>query len=420
MRILFLTQYYPPETGAAAVRLSRLARLLVESGHQVTVLTSLPNYPEGVIPAAYGGRLFRREVRDGVEVVRVWVVATPSKRARARLLNQFSFMGMAAMRGSWLRRPDVLFVESHPLFVTLTGGWLKRIRRAPIVLNVSDPWPEAAVATGALKESSPLVRVGRRVERWAYRDADRIVALSNGFRDSILRIQPSPERVITIRNGVDLQRFHPATADERAAARARLGLAEGPVAVHVGNLSLTYDLNMLLGAAEGLPEVQFVFAGGGSQAEALQYGIRDRELGNVRYLGVLPHHEMPSIWAAGDVSLIALGDHSLAEGTLPAKLYESLATGTPVAAAIRGEGAHLITESGGGLATPIGDSSAFVSALKDLLQDPVRRDAMRASGRAFAEAHLSPQRVKDAYESVFRQAAARRTADRNPGSGQYP
>jgi glycosyltransferase involved in cell wall biosynthesis len=403
MHLLFLTQFYPPEIGAAAVRLSRLARLLVADGHQVTVLTSLPNYPSGIIPPAYRGTLFRREQVDGVEVVRVWAYASPSKRARARLLNQGTFMALAALRGMALARPDLIFVESHPLFVTLAGGWLKRLLRAPVVLNVSDPWPEAAVATGALDESSLLVRVGRHVECWAYRDSARIVALSHGFRDSIVQAGAAADRVQVIRNGVDHTRFRPASEEQRRVARERFHLDGRPVAAHIGNLSLTYDLDTLLEAAACLPHVQFVFAGGGSQAEMLRERACDLE--NVRLLGVLPHEDMPEVWAAADISLIAMGDHSLADGTLPAKLYEALATGTPVVAAIRGEGQQLLAETGGGISTAIGDHSAFAEALRTLLGDADRRQAMAAAGRAYAEAHLSPQHVKDAYLALFQQAA---------------
>src|SRR3954447_17266373 len=195
MRIWILTQFYPPEFGAAAVRLSRLARLLAADGHSVTVLTGMPNYPEGVIPPEYRGRVFCGETLDGVKVERVWVYASPSKRARARLLNQFSFMGMAALRGTFLSRPDVILVESHPLFVTLTGGWLRRIKGAPVILNVSDLWPESAVATGALRADSPLVKFAQPVERWAYHDAAQVVGMTDGVLEGILRILPNKDRV---------------------------------------------------------------------------------------------------------------------------------------------------------------------------------------------------------------------------------
>ena len=137
MRIWILTQYYPPEIGAAAIRLSRLARLLAADGHEVTVLTGLPNYPDGVINPPYRGKIGYRETIDGVDVRRVWVFASPSKRARSRLFNQFSFMIMTALRGTRLRRPDAILVESHPLFVTFSARWLRPLKRAHVLLNVS-------------------------------------------------------------------------------------------------------------------------------------------------------------------------------------------------------------------------------------------------------------------------------------------
>ena len=401
MRIWILTQFYPPEFGAAAIRLSRLARLLAADGHRVTVLTGMPNYPAGVIPPEYRGHVYCRELLDGVLVERVWVYASPSKRARARLLNQFSFMAMAALRGTFLSRPDVILVESHPLFVTLTGGWLRHIKRAPVVLNVSDLWPELAVATGALRADSPLVKLALPVERWAYHDAAHVVGMTEGVQEGILRVLPDPQRVTLIKNGVDLTTFRPDQADLRAEVRARYGLGERFTAVHIGNMSLTYDFDILLDAAAALPEITFLFVGGGSQAARIDAQIKERGLKNVQLAGVLPHDQMPGIWAAGDVALIALGDHSVASGTRPAKLYEALATGTPVVAAIRGEGAALIEEAHAGIVVPIGDSAAMIAALRRLQSSLAIRAQMSAAGRAYAETALSPEPVKRAYVEIF-------------------
>ncbi len=408
MRIWILTQFYPPEFGAAAIRLSRLARLLAADGHAVTVLTGMPNYPAGVIPPEYRGRVFCRETLDGVNVERVWVYASPSKRARARLLNQFSFMGMAALRGTFLSRPDVILVESHPLFVTLTGGWLRRVKNAPVVLNVSDLWPESAVATGALRADSPLVKLALPVEKWAYGDAAHIVGMTEGVQAGILNVLPDQQHVTLIKNAVDLASFRPGQADLRAEVRARYGLGDRFTAVHIGNMSLTYDFDILLDAAAALPQVAFLFAGGGSQAARIEAQIQERGLTNVQLAGVLPHEQMPGIWAAGDVALIALGDHSVAGGTRPAKLYEALATGTPVVAAIRGEGAALIEEAQAGIVVPIGDSAAMIEALRTLQESPALVAQMSAAGRVYAETALSPEPVKRAYVEIFERVTHKR------------
>jgi glycosyltransferase involved in cell wall biosynthesis len=313
-------------------------------------------------------------------------------------------MTMAALRGTFLSRPDVILVESHPLFVTLTGGWLRRVKDAPIVLNVSDLWPESAVATGALRADSLLVRVASRVERWAYRDAAHIVSMTAGVDEGILAIDPRRERLTLIKNAVDLERFRPGGGD-RAAMRARLGLGDRFTAVHVGNMSLTYDMDTILAVARLLPDVTFVFAGGGSQAGTVEQAASD--LPNVVLTGVLPHEDMPGLWAAADVCLIALRDHSVAGGTLPAKMYEALATGTPIVAAIRGEGAALLEGAGAGLVVPIGDAGVMAEGLRALALDPNRRQQMSVAGRAYAEAHLSPEQVKAAYLAIFEQVARR-------------
>ena len=404
MRILILTQYYPPEIGAAAVRLSRLARLLAADEHAVTVLTSMPNYPTGIIEAPYRGKLFCRETLDGVDVARVWVYATPGKSNRARLLNQISFMAMASLRGTALPRPDVILVESHPLFACIAGGWLKRVKRVPVVLNVSDLWPESAVATGALRADSFMVRAAERVERWAYRDARRVVGMTHAIREGIVRVSQQPERVTTIRNGVDLARFRPNRTAEREAIRARYGLESAFVVAHIGNMSLTYDFDVILEAAAALPQFKFFFVGGGSQAGYVEEQVRERGLDNVVLAGIFPHDQMPEAWAAADVCLISMGDHSLADSTLPAKLYEAFATGTPVVAGIRGEGAALIEEASAGIVIPVGASAALADALRELAESPEKRQALSAGARAYAEAHFAPEQVKARYAEVLESA----------------
>ena len=404
MRLWILTQFYPPEVGAAAVRLSRLARLLAKDGHDVTVITGMPNYPDGVIPPPYRGKLGHRETIAGVNVRRVWVFASPSKRARSRLINQFSFMIMTALRGTWLRRPDAILVESHPLFVTMSAGWLRRVKRAPALLNVSDLWPESAVATGMLKAESFLVKMASWIERWAYNDAAHIVGMTQGVVDGILRVHPKANRVSLITNAVDLEAFAPVSESARAEAKTSLGLrADQTVAVHIGNMSLTYDFGPILDAAAALPDLAIVFAGSGSQAATIESQVKSRGLSNIRLLGLLPHNDMPRIWAASDICLISLANHSVADGTRPAKMYEAFATGTPVVAAIRGEGEALLKEANAGIVVGVGDSAGYIAALRDLKDNPARRQAISAAAREYAEATLSPQAVKDAYLAILQE-----------------
>lgn len=403
MRVWLITHYYFPEIGAASVRLKRLAEALVALGHSVTVITGMPNYPEGVIKPPYRGRLTYRETIERVVIERVWVVPSSGNSTIRRLLNYITFAFFSALRATFLPRPDVLFVESHPLFVCLTGGWLKRVKRAPILLNVSDLWPESAIATGALSADSTFVKVAEHVERWAYHDAAHIVGLTQGVVEGIRK--HAVDNVTLIQNAVDLDRFRPASADERAAARARWGIAaDAFVAIHVGNMSLTYDFDILLTCARALPAVQFTFAGMGSQYERVRASAAG--LSNVVFLGTVAHEQMPTIWACADVCLIALRDHSVAGGTLPAKLYEALATGTPVVASIRGEGAAMIADAGAGMTVAIGDAGAMIAALRALGAEASIRSAWSASARSFAEDRFQPSRVAGRYAALLQEVIA--------------
>lgn len=397
MHIGLLTHYYPPEIGAAAIRLSRLAQAFVAEGHRVTVITGMPNYPEGTIQPAYRGKLFCREQIGGVDVLRAWVYASPRKSAISRILNQIGFALMGALRGTFAPRPDVLLVESHPLFVCLSAGWLKRIQRVPIVLNVSDLWPDSAVATGVLAPDSLLVRVAKPIERWAYRDAAQVIGMTEGVVSGIARYT---QNVTLIQNGVDLTRFFPADEARRAAAKKLLGFGDAFIAVHIGNMSLTYDFEILLDAARAIPDMLLVFAGVGSQFEATR--AKAASLPNVRFLGLLPHDHMPDVWAAADLCLIALRDHSVAGGTLPAKMYEAMATGTPVVAAIRGEGAEMLTSAGAGAAVPIGNSAAMTTAIERMRANAALRAEASKAGRRFAEQRFSVQNLTRSYLQILK------------------
>ncbi len=409
MHILFLTQYYPPEFGAAGIHTERIAPLLMEEGHQITLLTGLPNYPTGIVPPEYRGHFLHRETRDGVDIRRIWVYTSPSKSTKARLANQISFMFMTALRGTFLPRPDVILVESHPLFVCIAGGWLKRVKRAPVVLNVSDLWPASAVAVGALRADSRMVKVAEKVERWAYRDADHVVAMAEGQRQGIIPYVPE-DKVTLIQAGTDLTRFRPKsqTQDARRAARERFGIGMDEfVIAHIGNMSLAHDFELIMDVVKAMPEQRFLFAGGGSQADYVNERVKQDKVSNLILTGILPHSDMPGLWAASDICLIAFKDHAVFEGVLPTKMFESMASGTPIVAAAGGQTRLLLEKTGAGIAVPVGDRAAMIAALRRLATSPDEYSRMSQAGPAYADEYLSPARIKRQFLDVFNRVTQR-------------
>lgn len=403
MRILLVTSWFEPDSGAASARFSQLAHYLASRGHQVTVLAPMPHHPQGRIADAYRGAWTRVEMRGQLRVVRVWLWASPSSRIRRRLLTQLSFMAGALLRGWSLPRPDLLLVESQPLPTGLAGMLLARRLRAPYVLSVSDLWPDHLLSVGALRESHPVYRLARRVVDGLYRQARAIVTISPEWTRRIGgRIRPTPE-LHTMYFMVNLQRLRPDLCGEDF--RARHGLQDQRIVACIGTFATQYDFDLLLQAARRLEaheDLLFLLIGDGSQRAML----RDTAA-NVRHLAWLSPEEIPPAWSAADISCFALRKHELHQGALPARLFESLASGTPVVAACAGESARIIRESGGGMAVSPGDVAAFAEAIVRLLDDEDRRRRCGHDGRAWAGENVDVEVQCRRYEQILLRAAER-------------
>ena len=268
-RILFVTSYYPPEKGAAQVRISENAKRLVQRGHEVTVLTTLPNYPTGIVPSTYRGRAIQQEMRDGVRVVRVWSYTSPNKGFFRRSLAHLSFGCLAPLLGGKaVGHPDIIIVESHPLFNAIAGRILTRSKHCPFIFTVSDLWPEFAVQLGVLRNRL-LIRLAEQLARSAYKHAALVWALSEGIRDRILEYDLPPEHVFLLKNGADVTTFRPLP---QAQARAELGWPERFTVLYIGTYGLSHGLTTVLEAALRLqehPDIHFIFAGDGAEKEVL-------------------------------------------------------------------------------------------------------------------------------------------------------
>ncbi len=403
MRILFVTSWFEPDSGAASARFSRLAHFLASRGHQVTVLAPMPHHPQGHIAEEYRGAWTREETRGQVRVVRVWLWASPSPRISRRLLTQLSFMTGALLRGCFLSRPDVLLIESQPVPTGLAGMLLARWLRAPYVLSVSDLWPEHLLSAGILQESDSLFRLARRSVNLVYRHARAIVALSPEWARRIAeRIRPTPD-LHTLPFMVNLQRLRPDHSGQDF--RTRHGLNDLQIVACVGTFATQYDFDILLQAARRLEKRQnlrFLLIGDGSQRAIL------RNLGpNISHIPWLNAGDIPAAWAAAEISCFALRDHELYRGTLPARLFESLASGTAVVAACAGESVRIIRESGGGIAVDPGDAKALTAAIVRLLDDRDMRQCCSRAGRAWAEDNIDVEVLSRRYEKILLDAAGR-------------
>jgi glycosyltransferase involved in cell wall biosynthesis len=399
-RILFFTPYYPPEMGAPQTRISETAVRLVRRGHQVTVLTTLPSYSLGGVPPEYRGRARRRETLDGVSVVRVWSYITPDKGFIHRILSQLSFGCLAPFLGTRaVGRPDVIVVESPPLFDAIGGRLLARFKRRPYVLTVADIWPEAAVQLGVLRNRW-LIRLAEWLEVSSYRRAAAIWSVTKGTHQILLkRVQP-PQKVFLAPNGVDTEKFRPLS---QAEARAEVGWdANSFILLHAGTVALAHGLRMLLDAAEHLrpyPDIRLVILGEGTAKAALVAEAERRQLTNVVFLSAQPHDRLPVFIAAADACLASVLRTPLFEGTVPVKAYEAMACARPLVLAADGEARQMIAEqAGAAIYVEPGDSQALAQAILRLRAQPELARQLGERGREFVKAHFDRNQLVLALE----------------------
>ncbi|HEY7962153.1 MAG TPA: glycosyltransferase family 4 protein [Solirubrobacteraceae bacterium] len=378
LRVVFLTHYYPPERGAAPARIAALARGLAERGLAVTVHTGFPHYPSGTIAAPYRNRPLRIE-RDGpVRVVRSAVYPTPNRGFARRLANHTVFaagsLAMCAATGP----ADVVVAESPPLFTAAAGVAYAAVKRAGLVLNISDLWPQSAIELGALADGRAAA-AAHALARRCYRRARAIAAPTQGILDSLGDRPEAHGKLVHVPPAVDLERF--------AAVPARAPQPHAPLRVlYAGTLGVAQGLSVLVAAAAlaGPQAVEVLIAGEGPERDTLQREVRTRGLGNVRLLGGLDPLSIPGLYADMDAGVIPLRDRPIFAGALPTKLFEVLAAGRPAILALRGEAAQLVHDAGAGLVVAPEDPRALADAFRRLHENPREALAMGARGRELA------------------------------------
>ncbi|HLZ56231.1 MAG TPA: glycosyltransferase family 4 protein [Ktedonosporobacter sp.] len=388
--ILFVTPYYPPEVGAAQVRISETARRLVRRGHHVTVLTTYPNYPSGKVPPEYHKRKIYRETADGVEIIRVWSYISPNKGFLRRILSQLSFGCLSPFIGlRALSRPDILIVESPPLFDAFAGRFLAWRYRCPFIFTVADLWPEAAVQMGVLRNRF-LIRLTEWLESSTYQRAATIWTVTAGLYEILLKRGLPAEKLFLLTNGTDIDKFKPTSM---AQARAELGWEDTFTLLHLGTIGLAQGLQTLLDAADLLRDqrdIRIVFVGEGATKADLEADATRRGLTNVTFRPSQPHERIPLIVSAADVCFASVRKLPLFENTVPTKTYESMACARPVLLAVDGVARKiLVEEAGAALYVEPENAQALADAIVYLRDHPEEAAQLGARGREYVAVHFN-------------------------------
>ncbi len=401
MKVLFLADNFPPERNAQASRVYERACYWVRWGHDVTVLTCAPNFPEGRVYPGYQNRWCQVETISGIRVVRVKTFISANEGKWRRILDFLSFMVMAVVAGLFERRPDVVAATS-PQFFAAVGAWfLSRVKRVPFVMEVSDLWPASIIAVGAMRPSLYL-RWMERLELFLYSQAAAVVALTQSFKTDMVRRGVPPEKVAVVINGVDLSRYAPRERDVELAESAGIRPDEFVVG-YIGTHGMAHALDNVLNTAELAhgTRLRFLFVGAGADRDRLVADAARRNLTNVTFVPPQPKEKMPAWWSVCDVALVHLKNSPVFETVIPSKIFEAMGMGLPIVlASPSGEASRMIESEKVGLWVPAENPGSLQDALLLLKDNPELTSQFAKRSLAAAPRYSREKQARNMIDAI--------------------
>ncbi|MBL4658016.1 MAG: glycosyltransferase family 4 protein [Flavobacteriales bacterium] len=396
MKLLIITQYFPPEVGAAQSRLYELAIRLKAKGAQITILTALPNYPVMEIHEGYRGKIFFTEDMDGLKVMRSWIYVSKGTGMLSRMMNYLSFTFTSMVFGLFSAgKQDIIFCESPPIFLGASSLFLSLAKGANMVFNVSDLWPESAVKLGVVK--NPLaISMATWLEELCYRNSALITGQTKGITDHIAERFPN-KKTYWLRNGSNSDLFN---HELDKSWRAENDFDEEDfILLYAGIIGLAQGLEVILEAAAQQQQwfnMKFLIIGGGPEKEKLVQLSEEMELKHLRFMDVQPRSAMPAILAACNAVIIPLKKLPLFEGAIPSKIYESTMMGKPLLLGVEGEAkTFFIDDAKAGLAFEPENGEDLAKQIDRLYEDRALAKELGDNGRAYVNANFSLDNIAD-------------------------
>lgn len=370
MKILFLTENFPPENNAAATRVFERACYWVNWGHDVTIITCAPNFPQGKLYPNYKNSWHQVEMISGMRVVRVKTFIAPNKGTILRSLDFLSFLITGVGAGLFQNKPDLIVATSPQFFAAVAGWTLGVMRRLPFVFELGDLWPASIAAVGAMRKEF-LLRIMEKVELYLYRESAAVVALTNAFKNDLTKRGIDGDKIAVVMNGIDLPRYEPRPQDIDLATEWDLN---GYFVIgYVGTHGMAHGLRNVLNAAgllQDIPELRFLLVGAGAEREQLFEEARNRRLNNIVFLPPQPKEKMPAVWSLCNVALIHLKNSPIFADVIPSKIFEAMGMGLPLLlAAPEGEASRIIATDKAGIWVPAENPEALAEAALTMMKD---------------------------------------------------
>ena len=381
-------------------------------GHTVDVLTSVPNFPEGEVYEGYENRLTEEE-RDGIRVTRVPMYISPNEGVIQRVLSYLSFMLSACWYAGRLPTPDVLVATSPQFFAALAGYVVAWRKDVPFVLEIRDLWPESIVAVGAMSRNV-IIRFLEWVERVLYRKTEHIVVVTDSFEEAIAEKDIARNKISVIKNGIETAWWDEPLDEERLAELQHEHALEGKfVASYIGTIGMAHRADILLEAARRCddPDIVFMVVGTGAKKDELAARQAELELDNFRLVDKVPKEQVPYLLALTDTSVVHLRDDPLFETVIPSKIFEAMATGTPIVLGVRGESRRIVETAEAGLPIPPEDPDALAEAVRHLEEHPELHAEMAENAYRHVRAHYDRKGLAREYAALLERIAGKESVE---------
>jgi colanic acid biosynthesis glycosyl transferase WcaI len=393
MKILVISQYYDPEPGATSHRMKSFVDAMVKRGHEVTVICEFPNHPAGILDRKDRWRLFRSEKHESYRIIRTFVLTFRRKNNIKRMLFYLSFSLSSFITAILLKKQDVIFSSSPPIFHVFGAMIAAKIRGSKFTLDIRDIWPEVALGIKAVSNGR-LLKWGGYLERKLYQSADFISATTKGQKE-LIEERGGDGRTMVSYNGSDEMMLN--WRGEITELRKTLGWENKVVVCYAGLIGLAQDLDSLTPEFAPLNSdgILFAFIGSGPGEEALRDVAAKYDLKNIRFLQMMPRADVIPYIYASDIMMVVLRESHFFKCTIPSKVFDYMAAGKPVLTNVDGELREIVTSNNAGLYFSLKDKGSFGRAIKRLINDPELRSEMGANGKRLVEEKFIRSRLAE-------------------------
>lgn len=404
LKILFISNFFPPETGAGSIRVEELARRWSSNGHKVTILTGYPNYPRYEIYEGYKNRLISYEKWNGLDVIRTYTYVPRKATIIQRLFGQVMFMICGILGGLFATKPDIIVASSPPFSVGFTAFVLSIIRRRPFIFDVRDPYPEAPIELGVIT-NPVLIFILRKIERMFYNSATAVVTVTQGFKDILVRNGCPCGKCYVVPNGVNVNFFQKLPSQDRNSILLKFGLQDKFNVVYTGTLGRVHNLKIMIEAGSRLKEdegIRFVIAGEGAKRQEIEKMIAELQLKNFVIMNSIPKDDVRELLSVADIGFQALEDIDYIAGAHAVKIFEYMAMGLPVIFSGRGESKMLIENADCGICCGQNDLEGVINAINTLKENPDLRKRYGMNGRLYVERNFDRGMLADSFLSIIK------------------